>query len=266
MESVKNGGNMKKELRYLLYIDILGFSDLVKNDVEKVRILFKIVNDLNVHQHFDFKTIVFSDTILIFNKEVATSQHDHEYLIMYACEFIQDLMFKTIELDIQFRAILTHDEFYYENLDNLEAYYGAALVNAYHKEKEINGLGLFIDKRISKYNLIFKMSEFDKDLNFVYLLQTLEFLHSFGEFTLPLSSSYVSAGFDLFGLEDNVITLKNIYANIASQTDSKIRGKYLETYNQYRKRYSWLLDLFETNDFDHTIISPHAEWEHLKRE
>ena len=256
---------MRKEFRYLLYIDILGFSELVKNDVKKVKALFTIVNELNSHQHFDFKTIVFSDTILIFNRKIAVTQHDHEYLIMYSCEFIQDLMFKTLELDIQFRAILTYDEFYYENLDNLEAYYGKALVNAYYKEKEINGLGLFIDKRISHYNTIFKMSEFDKDLNFVYLLQALEFLHSFGEFLLPLSPSYVSEGYDLFGLEDNICILKTIHTNIAIQIDSRIRGKYLETYNQYRKRYGWLLNIFETSCFDHTVISPEAEWEHLKR-
>lgn len=254
-----------KEFKYLLYIDILGFANLVKNDVEKVKQLFEIIDSLNAHKHNAFKTIVFSDTILIFNSDAPINEHDHEYLVMFACEFIQDLMFKTIDLDIQFRAILTYDEFYHHDLKNLEAYYGMALVNAYYKEKEINALGLFIDKRMNHYNKIFKTSEFDKDLLFVYLLQGIEFLHMFGEFDLPIDAGYVSAGFDFFGLQDDVKTLENIHANVTVQMDSKIRGKYLETYHQYQKRYKWLMTLFENSDFDHTVVSPSADWTHLKR-
>lgn len=254
-----------KEFKYLLYIDILGFSNLVKNDVGKVKQLFEIIDSLNAHKHNAFKTIVFSDTILIFNTTAPLSKHDHEYLVMFACEFIQDLMFKTIDLDIQFRAILTYDEFYYHDLKNLEAYYGEALVNAYYKEKEINALGLFIDKRINHYNTIFKTSEFDKDLYFVYLLQTIERLHQFGEFKLPIDKDYVSTSYDFFGLENEVKTLKNLHVNIAKHTDSKIRGKYLETYYQYQKRYMWLMSLFESSNFDYTVVSPEAEWSHLIR-
>lgn len=257
---------MEKELRFLLYIDILGFSELVKRDIKKVKELFKIVNGLNVHKHHDFKTIVFSDTILIFNREVTTNQRDKEYLVMYFCEFVQDLMFRTIDFDIQFRAILTYEEFYYHEMENLEAYFGDALINAYHKEKEINGLGLFIDKQIIEYNKIFKITEFDKDLCFVYLLQTIEFLHSLGKFELPINTDYVSAGYNFFGLEDNVLILKNIYSNTLSQTDSRIRGKYLEAYGLYKKRYGWLIGIFEMNNFDHKVISPQAEWDHLRRD
>lgn len=253
------------EFRYLLYIDILGFSNLVKEDVAKVKKLFEIIDGLNSHRHGDFKTIVFSDTILIFNKTEPDTKHDHEYFVMYACEFIQDLMFKTLNMDIQFRAILTYDEFYYHDFENLEAYYGLALVRAYYKEKEINAMGLFIDKRINHYNTIFQTSEFDKDLNFVFLLQTIEHLHQFGEFELPIDAGYVSAGYDFFGLSYEVRILEILYDNIKKQVDSKIRGKYLETYFQYRKRYKWLLTLFEENKFDYQIISPDADWTNLVR-
>ncbi|PWS31161.1 hypothetical protein [Pedobacter paludis] len=254
-----------KDAKYLLYIDILGFSELVRSDTKKIKKLFTVIDSLNAHDHNDFKTLVFSDTILIFNNATPVTEHDHEYFVMFACEFIQDLMFKTIDLDIQFRAILTYDQFYYHNLKNMEAYYGTALVNCYYKEKEINALGLFIDKRINKYNKIFRTTEFDNDLNFVYLLQTIEFLHMFGEFDPPIDEGYVSAGYDFFGLQDDVKTLKNIYSNITLQKDSKIRGKYLETYYQYQKRYKWLMALFENSNFDHTVVSPNADWTHLKR-
>ena len=207
---------------------------------------------------------MFSDTILIFNKDEPVDDHGHEYLVMFACEFIQDLMQRTSELEIQFRAILAYNEFYYHKLTNLEAYYGSALVTAHHKEKDINALGLFIDKKINHRNKVFKVSEFDNDLYFVYLLQTLEALHFYGEFSLPLNPSLIES-FEFYGLENDIKVLSLIHRNVEEQSNSKVRGKYLESYYQYKKRYSWLIDLFEANDFDHTMLSPQADWEHLKR-
>lgn len=181
-----------KNFKYLLYIDVLGFSELVKNDYSKIKLLFKKIDELNVHRHNAFQTIVFSDTILIINKESPRNKHDHEYLVMYACEFVQDLMYRCIDLEIQFRAILTYGEFYYEKLENIEAYYGKALINSYYKEKDINSLGLFIDKSILHYNTIFKTALFDKDVHFVYLTQDIEHLcYLYNAENLPLDSSLI---------------------------------------------------------------------------
>ena len=74
--------------KYLLYIDILGFSDMVKNDYGKITKLFDYINNLNVHRHGAFQTIVFSDTILIFNKENPISIDDHEYFVMFSIDDI----------------------------------------------------------------------------------------------------------------------------------------------------------------------------------
>ena len=52
-----------------LYIDILGFKNLVTNNTDKVESIFKIIDSLHVHKDIAFQTIVFSDTILIFNKD-----------------------------------------------------------------------------------------------------------------------------------------------------------------------------------------------------
>ncbi len=147
--------NAMENLKYLLYIDILGFSNLAKTDYNKVNELFAAIDSLNAHQHPGFQTVAFSDTILIFNKSLPITQYDHEYFVMFCCEFAQDLTFKCRKLDIQFRAILTCGEFSYEKLSNIEAYHGNALITSYLKEKEIIGLGLFIDKEISHYNKIF---------------------------------------------------------------------------------------------------------------
>lgn len=220
--------------KYLLYIDILGFSDMVKNGYEKITKLFDYVNSLNVHSHGAFHTVVFSDTILIFNKSEPVNTHDNEYLVMYACEFVQDLMCRSVDLEIQFRAILTYGEFFYERLSNIEAYHGTALINSYMKEREINGMGLFIDNRILQYNTIFKTIPFDTDLHFVYLMQSLERLHMF-DCDIPIPTSLVDEGCNFFDIEWETKLLKTIKKNIHTQTDSRIRGKYLQTYHLYSK-------------------------------
>lgn len=246
--------------KYLLYIDILGFSDLVKNDYGKIIKLFKSINDLNVHRHEAFQTIVFSDTILIFNLDAPQTKHDHEYIVMFACEFVQDLMCQSVDLEIQFRAILTYGEFSYEHLSNIEAYHGMALVNAYNKEKEVNGIGLFIDKRILEYNTIFKTTPFDKDLDFVYVTQSLESLRSFYDDT-PIPSSLVDEALMFPDVEWETKMLQTLKKNIDNQAVSKIRGKYLQTYHLYKKRYGKIIEAFEKNNFDYKVISPDADWD-----
>lgn len=246
--------------KYLLYIDILGFSDMVKNDYGKITKLFDYINNLNVHRHGAFQTIVFSDTILIFNKETPTSTHDHEYFVMYACEFVQDLMCRSVDLEIQFRVILTYGEFFYERLSNIEAYHGKALVNSYQKEKDINGIGLFIDKNILKYNTIFQTTPFDKNLHFVFLTQSMETLYKY-DFDIPISLINIEDGLVCYNIEWESKILKTIKRNIDIQTDSKIRGKYLQTYYLYKQRYQKIINIFEENDFDYKVLSPDADWE-----
>jgi len=245
--------------RYLLYIDILGFSNLVTDNYTKVSTLFERINDLNVHRHNVFQTIVFSDTILIFNRDKALSNHGHEYLVMLACEFVQDLIFRSIDLEIPFRAILTYDEFHYKRLENIEAYYGAALLKAYFKEKQINAQGLFIDKKILKYNNIYKTLSFDKDFDFVFLTQNLDRLLFYGG-ELPIDASFIEESVEFTGIDVELKMLKILKQNIKTQQDSRIRGKYLQTYELYRQRYGKLINKFEESDFDYRVISPDADW------
>jgi hypothetical protein len=97
--------NSEMDERFLLYIDILGFSELVKTP-ERVAELYKIINYLNVHRHDVFTTIIFSDTILVYNNKHAAGLREVQYLIMYLCEFAQDLFYRLIGRDIHFRGYL----------------------------------------------------------------------------------------------------------------------------------------------------------------
>ena len=98
------------EERFLLYIDILNFSNLVaqKGKVEEV---YEIINRLHVHRHDVFNTIIFSDTILVYNRVHPRGLEEVRYIVMFLCEFAQDLFYRLIGRDIHFRAYTTCGDF-----------------------------------------------------------------------------------------------------------------------------------------------------------
>jgi hypothetical protein len=106
------------EERFLLYIDILNFSNLVAQK-GKVEELYEIINKLHVHRHDVFTTIIFSDTILVYNKSHARGLEDVRYLVMYLCEFAQDLFYRLIGRDIHFRAYITCADFAHYPMERL---------------------------------------------------------------------------------------------------------------------------------------------------
>lgn len=247
--------------KYFLYIDILGFADLVKQDPSEIEKIYEIINSLNVHSHDTFKTIVFSDTILVYNKVDVSSQHDHEYVVMYACEFVQDLMYRFADKKRHFRAILTYDNFKHYNLKNVECYYGDALVNSYYKEKDVNGIGLFIDKRIAKYNKIFPTTEYDKDLQYVCLLQCVERLNRNTGGVLPTNDLVIIDETDEYwAIKFELNILRDIFNNSIKHSNVKVRSKFLQTYQLYKNMFRALLLAFEDTNFDVTTINPKANW------
>ena len=94
--------------KYLLYVDILGFGSIVKNDPEKVERIYGILDSLNAHKHDVFKTIVFSDTVLVYSDDTPTDRpEDHEYLVWYSIEFAEDLHHRLTGQDVYFRAVFS---------------------------------------------------------------------------------------------------------------------------------------------------------------
>jgi hypothetical protein len=61
--------------RFFLYIDLLGFSELVIKG-GSVQQIHDIIDRLNVHRHHAFTTIAFSDTVLVYNKDNPESLFD----------------------------------------------------------------------------------------------------------------------------------------------------------------------------------------------
>jgi hypothetical protein len=246
--------------KYLLYIDILGFSDLVKADPKKIDTIYDALDRLNAHEHNAFKTIIFSDTILVFNITEPRTEEDHHYLVMFSCEFAQDLQKWCIKMNVQFRALLLYGEFYYQQRKNLESYYGAALIKAYLKEKELQPMGLFITKDIAHKNRIYKTVSFDQDVNFVFLTQDMERLSFYSGGSLPILTALFDDAHLLPYLWLELQMLHNLKNGLATIEDSRIRAKYSLTYQLYRTRYPELLPQLEATGFDLKAVNPEADW------
>ena len=84
-----------------LYIDILGFSEIVNDDALADR-LFKIIDNARIHRDANFRAIVFSDTIIAYNIHSNIGAGHKATELMYLIEFAQDLFLRLIGSGIFF--------------------------------------------------------------------------------------------------------------------------------------------------------------------
>jgi len=247
--------------RYFLYIDILGFADLVMNAPERIVDLYEIISSLNALRHESFGTIVFSDTILVYPKfERGVGRRADAYFIMYLCEFVQDLMHRLRNKDIYFRAILTQGKFTHYFLDDVPCFYGPALVDAYKSEKQVKAVGLFMDRRCTSRSEVFRTQPFNDRYDFVYLWQSLEEFEPYGTnpFPYPDPSLFEEMGLQ-WGLAEDVLILSNIARN-RSATDPGVSLKHTNTWKLLHARYPKILDRLEKENFHPRVFCPRLDW------
>ncbi|ELN2577999.1 hypothetical protein RY966_003751 [Enterobacter kobei] len=245
--------------KYLLYIDILGFESLVWKDKKSVEMIYKIINTLNAHRHSLFDTIVFSDTILVYNKYPPQTEKEHKHLVWCLIEFAEDLRHRLTGLNIFFRAILTKGEFEHYQLSNLQAFFGPALINAYHKEKDIPSLGLFIDRQCGDYNEYYPTRMFDHDVSFVYLCRDIKMLikECGGNFPVEKGWSFFFNEMDNFPwLIYEVEYLKSLHHNMNENKCEKVRLKHQSAWDYYYHEYGSFLDFLTANDFSLDALCP----------
>lgn len=244
--------------KFLLYIDILGFADLVAKGHVKLEWIYHAIDNLHVHNHGQFEVIVFSDTILVYNKFQTKTVADKTYTIMYLCEFAQDLLYRLADTGVCFRAVIQHGDFKDSKMKNIRAFYGPSLVSAYYIEKKLPSIGLFIDGKCNQYNEIFSTVKFVDNLHFVVLTKNLDRLKHYG---MPFDRAYLEDYFDLPYLVNEIAHLKFVNKVIKSTAaPSEVRSKYLHAWNMYEKHFGKMIIELRQNNFDFELISAGFNW------
>jgi hypothetical protein len=83
-------------------------------------------------------------------------------------------------------------------MQHIEAFYGRALVHSYHREREIQCSGLFIENDLVPYIGVFESDMYDEHSHYVNLTEYLRNIR-FGEGSYPLDRNLVSPmGLEVF--------------------------------------------------------------------
>jgi hypothetical protein len=249
--------------RYLLYIDILGFSDLVRGDSPRIHDLYEVIASLNVHRHQAFHAIVFSDTILVYNTSGGGTVEDRRYLVMFLCEFAQDLQDRLVGREIFFRAVLVRGEFIHYELNSIPCFFGTSLIDAHRSEKKIPAIGLFAEKGIVHDSNIFETAAFDDKYNFVFITQTLNTIEDFYGGVFPISRMVLEESDLIYLLVPEVLHLKRIAHWAKEHNEEHVREKYANTLALYKARYPATLKSLEENEFRLEAISPSCRWSEI---
>ena len=154
--------------RFLLYIDLLGFSEFVRLKPRLLPDLFRVLDRSNAHAQHAFQVIQFSDTLLVFNENQVISDYDKHYCSMYLCEFAQEIQYMLLGRDAFLRGLITYGQFEDTGstpnncYKNIRAFWGKALISAHVAHKDIQAIGLFVDKTVRPHMDIFETHPYNK--------------------------------------------------------------------------------------------------------
>jgi hypothetical protein len=220
------------EDKYLLYVDILGFSELVDTNPKLIEDIFLYLDKNQFFRnHSSLKSIVFSDTLLFFNKNNIENRYMYA-LIGDMLEFCQLLMWHFAPFGIFFRGLITFGQFEYKELANGEYYFGKALIKAYKDEKDFSFTGIAIDKKLEKFNRYYKTTHWNDHYNYVFLtnsiIRSILKLESLNMLVIENNTS--QAGF----INREIMFLKSIYNHLCYGEDAKIKQKHETTWDLYK--------------------------------
>jgi hypothetical protein len=236
-----------------LYIDILGFEKLVESNSPKTEKIFEIIDGLNVHKDFVFQTIVFSDTILVFNKN---GDYQNHYYVTYLIEYAQQLFYRLSLINIYFKGIITLGEFNFSKLNNIDAYYGLALIETYKDEKILEGFGLYINKNLSNEVIVFDKIDFNKKYDFVLLCQSFINLYKDTKGILPIDMNILSETDTYFRIDEDLRFFREIEYLKNNHPIEGVKKKHEKVYNVYKSVTPDFFQKFEEEGFLPFILNP----------
>lgn len=233
--------------RAFLYIDILGFASMVKSKSDKIELIFKAMDSLKVFKHDLLQVIVFSDTILVFNKDESRPTH---YYVTYLIEYAQELFYKLNWINVFFKGIITYGEFNFKELNNYPAYYGEALIDTYNDEEKLSGFGLYIDKSLHEEVIIFNSIPFNDKYNYILLCQSFVNLYRDTNGLLPVDTPNIFSETDTYHrIDEDLRFFREIEYLKNNYPVEKIRKKYQDVYDLYKSCTPKFFDVFEADGF-----------------
>lgn len=232
--------------RTFLYIDILGFGKMVEDKSPKIDQIFKIFDSLNVFKHQSLHVVIFSDTILVFNKENDWPVH---YFVTYVIEYAQELFYKLSHINVYFKGIITLGEFNFNELTNFQAYYGDALVETYHDETTLEGFGLYINKSIYSEVVTFETVPFNEKYHYVLLCQSYINLYDYQEGVLPIDLDILEETDSYFRIDEDLRFFREIEYIKNNHPSDKIKVKYQKVYDTFKARTPKFFEIFEEQGF-----------------
>lgn len=247
--------------RYILYIDILGFTELVRQRSNLVDQIYEAIASLNVHNHSSFKTVVFSDTIVVYNIEGSDTPRDSKYLIMFMCEFVKDLMHRLTGRGVFFRSVITKGDFVHYEINKVPCFYGNALINAYNAEKELKAIGLFIDNALLEFCNIFKYEKYNDNYSFVYITQSLYEIEDYALDGFPIPSELIEHTDSKWYVFPEIMHICEMYeGSINDAFIDSIKIKYKKSWEMYCKHYPNITSQLLNSNLEPKSISPKVNW------
>lgn len=246
--------------RLFLYIDILGFSDMIKGGFP-VDQLYQRIDDLNVHRDKDFTTIVFSDTIVVYGSDAWANYKNQA--VMWLAEFAQDLFFRFIGIDKHFRAFITEGEFAHNKMKNIEAYYGNALVRCYEAERYVKACGIFLDNDLVPNSDIFHTTQYNDEWSFMHIMQGMSYVAStqdmFGELTYPIDNEIFEGIEHWLSYECRYLEAIHGHARDAALHEG-VRDKFRQTWELIAARNGTFIAALERSGFDLQKVLTWTNW------
>ncbi|HLO54113.1 MAG TPA: hypothetical protein VK169_07500 [Saprospiraceae bacterium] len=229
-----------------LFIDILGFEAMVSSKSSKIEKIFEIFDKLNVFKHPALQVVIFSDTILVFNKDEAWPLH---YYITYLIEYAQELFYKLNLHNVFFKGIITLGEFNFSVLNNFQAYYGEALIETYNDEKTLDGFGLYINKHLENEVVVFDKVPISEKYHYIFLCQSFVNLYQHTNGKLPIDINILYETDAYFRIDDDLKFFREIEVFKNHFPNEKVKLKYEAVYNIYKTSFPKFFDIFERDGF-----------------
>ncbi|WP_373708344.1 hypothetical protein [Kaistella sp.] len=224
----------------------MGFENLVRTKPEKVSQIFKIFDNLNVFKHPLLQVIVFSDTVLVFNKDDSWSK---DYYVTYLIEFAQEMFYNLSLINVYFRAIITLGKFHFFKYKNFQSYYGEALIETYNDESQLEGFGLFINKNLTNEVIVFDKIEYNEKYDFILLCQSYINLFDDTKGKLPIQIDMFTETDKYYRIDEDLRFFREIQYLKDNYPSPRIRRKYQVVYDIYKERTKEFFRKFEDEGF-----------------